>query len=162
MYKGLIVAVSLILIGTAGYFFYQGGMTNLITSDINNKGPKVTGVSAVEVFSGIYECIEKNGCENTTRLILGQDTTLDIIAIVDGQEISLGQGTWGVGSNGALVLIIGTTPDSPPGSPKSMIANNVSIIKISGFSKKKGLFPGMTDPIFTRVKNETSESTVSN
>jgi hypothetical protein len=149
MYKGLIVAVALFLIGGAGYYFKQAGVPDLVVQDIkNDKGTRGYGVSAIEVYSGEYECVEHTGCKNRTRIILGQDTTFDIIANIDGQDVSLGQGTWGIGTNGALVIVLQNT------NPNSLIAKKISILKISGFSEKKGLFPGMKDPTFVRTKAE--------
>ncbi len=139
MYKGLIVAVALFLIGGAGYYFKQAGVPDLVVQDIKNDK---------EVYSGEYECVEHTGCKNRTRIILGQDTTFDIIANIDGQDVSLGQGTWGIGTNGALVIVLQNT------NPNSLIAKKISILKISGFSEKKGLFPGMKDPTFVRTKAE--------
>lgn len=154
MYKGLIVVVTLILIGGAGYYFKQAGVPDLVVSDVSREGTHGGyGVSAVEVFSGEYECIESSGCKNKTKIILAQDTTLDITATIDGEEVSLGQGTWGIGTNGALVIVLQS------GKPNSLIANKISTFKISGFSKKKGLFPGMEDPIFTRIKPTDQTST---
>jgi hypothetical protein len=146
-YKGLIIAVTLVLLGGAGYYFHSVGVTDLVTHDITSGGQsgKSYGVSAIEVFSGSYECLEKNGCKNTTRLILEDDTTLDLTAIIDGKVVNLGQGTWGIGTNGALVIVLQNS------NPNAMIAKNISTLKISGFSTKKGLFPGMEDPTFTRI-----------
>ncbi len=153
-YKGLIVAVALLLIGGAGYYFKQAGVPDLVVQDINRDGQRGGyGVSAIEVYSGEYECVENTGCKNKTRIVLGQDTTFDIVAEVDGQDVSLGQGTWGIGTNGALVIVLHNT------NPNSLIAKKISTLKISGFSEKKGLFPGMKDPTFTRVKN-TDENAV--
>ena len=150
MYKTLIIGVSLLLIGLAGYSFTKAGIPELVAQNIEqDKGNKGYGVSAFEVFSGIYECIELSGCRNTTRLILQQDTTLDISAVIDGEEVSLGRGTWGIGSNGALVLMLQNTEGTPG---KSLIAKKISTLKISGFSNKKNLFPGMENPTFTRIK----------
>lgn len=148
-YKQLIIGAILVLVGGGLYFFYRAGVSNLVASNIEQgKDGKSYGASAIDVFSGIYECAEKTGCKNTTHLILQQDTTLDITATIDGTEVSLGQGTWGIGTNGALVLILQNS------HPSSLIAKNISILKISGFSTKKGLFPGMENPTFTRIKQE--------
>jgi hypothetical protein len=157
-YKGLIIVVALLLIGGAGYYFKQAGVQGLVTQDINRDGAKGGyGVSATEVYSGEYECTEANGCKNRTRMILGQDTTFDIVANIDGQDVSLGQGTWGIGTNGALVIVL------QEGKPNSLIAKKISTLRISGFSDKKGLFPGMTNPTFNRVQNtDTSATTGSN
>ena len=120
MYKGLIVAVVLLLIGGAGYYFKKAGVPDLVVQDINNDGRGSYGVSAIEVYSGEYECVENTGCKNKTRIVLGQDTTFDITAIVDGQEVSLGQGIWGVGTDGTLVVKI------PSARPNSLIAKKIS------------------------------------
>jgi len=152
-YRNLIWGVIILLIGCGLFFFHKAGVADLVANDIEQgKGGSSYGVSAIEVFSGSYECIEKNGCKNTTRLILQQDTTLDITAVIDGEEVSLGQGTWGIGTSGALVLIINN------GNPNSMIAKNISTFRITGFSTKKGLFPGMENPTFTRVGGTDSKT----
>ena len=153
MYKGLIWLVTFFLIGGAGYYFHVAGVPDLVIQDINQGGKgKSYGVSAIEVFSGIYECTDLSGCTVPTRLILQQDTTLDVTAIVDGKEVSFGQGTWGIGSNGSLIMLIQNPGNAPAGSPSTLIANKLSTIKITGFSTKKGLYPGMKNPIFTRIK----------
>ncbi len=147
MYKGLILVITLLLIGGAGFYFKKVGVPDLVVQDINREGTRGGyGVSAVEVFAGEYDCVESTGCKNKTRIILAQDTTLDITATVDGEEVSLGQGTWGIGTNGALVIILQNT------NPNSLIAKKISTLKISGFSKSKGLFPGMDNPTFFRVQ----------
>jgi hypothetical protein len=158
MYKGLIVVVALLLIGGAGFYFRQAGVSDLVAQNINKESSRGGyGVSAVEVYSGEYECVENTGCKNKTRIVLGQDTTFDIIANVEGQDVSLGQGTWGIGTNGALIIVLQNT------NPNSLIAKKISTLKISGFSERKGLFPGMKDPTFTRVRStETNSTTGSN
>lgn len=154
MYKGLIIAIALLLIGGAGYYFKQAGVSDLVTKDIGRESSKGGyGVSATEVYSGEYECAEVNGCKNKTRMTLGQDTTFDIVANVDGQDISLGQGTWGIGTNGSLVIVLQS------GTPNSLIAKKISTLKISGFSTKKGLFPGMENPTFNRVQTTDTQAT---
>ncbi len=158
MYKGLIVLVTLFLIGGAGYYFKHAGVPDLVVQDINRDGTRGGyGVSAVEVYAGEYECVENTGCKNKTRIILAQDTTLDITANVDGEEVSLGTGTWGIGTNGSLVIVLQNT------NPNSLIAKKISTLRISGFSQKKALFPGMVDPTFFRVQTlNQSNSTGAN
>jgi hypothetical protein len=135
-----------------------GSFSELRAQNINKESSRGGyGVSAVEVYSGEYECVENTGCKNKTRIVLGQDTTFDIIANVEGQDVSLGQGTWGIGTNGALIIVLQNT------NPNSLIAKKISTLKISGFSERKGLFPGMKDPTFTRVRStETNSTTGSN
>lgn len=154
MYKYLIIAVVFFLIGGAGYYYRESGVGDLVTQDIvQDKNGKGYGVSAIEVFSGMYECTATNGCRDTTRISLQQDTGADIIATIDNQEISLGRGTWGIGNDGSLVLIIQRTTISSS-TPSSLIAKKISTLKLSGFSTKRGLFPGMTNPTFLRIGNE--------
>lgn len=155
MYKGLIVLVTVFLIGGAGYYFRQAGVPDLVVKDIkaDNSGSRAGyGVSAVDVYSGEYECVENTGCQNKTRIVLGQDTTFDIVANVGGEDVSLGQGTWGIGTNGSLVIVLQNT------NPNSLIAKKISTLRISGFSTKKGLFPGMIDPTFIRVNSLNSNN----
>ncbi len=153
MYKGLIVLVTLFLIGGAGFYFKKAGVPDLVVQDISREGARPGyGVSAIEVFSGEYECIENTGCKNKTRIILAQDTTLDITANIGGEEVSLGQGTWGIGTNGALVIVLQS------GKPSSLIAKKINSLRISDFSAKKGLFPGMENPTFTRVQSTDSRT----
>lgn len=148
MYKQLIYGVSAMLIGGAAFYFNQAGVPDLIVNGGNdNRG---NGVSAAQVFSGTYICKENTGCKNSTRLILEEDTTLDVVSTVDNREISLGQGTWGVGAGGAIVMILRNPGISIDNYPSSLIATKVSGIKITGFSKKKPLFEGMEDPVFIR------------
>lgn len=147
MYKALIALVALLLIGGAGYYFKKVGVPDLIVQDINRDGARGSyGVSAIEVYSGEYECVENTGCKNKTRIILSQDTTFDITAVVDGQEVSLGQGIWGIGTDGTLLVKI------PSAKPSTLIAKKISTLRISGFSTKKGLFPGMENPTFIRTQ----------
>lgn len=155
VYKALIYSVTALLIGGAGYYFHLAGVPDLVVQNATGDR-KASGVSAIEVFSGTYECDTASGCTTVTRLILQEDTTLDIVGIVDGQDFSFGQGTWGIGNNGSLILLIQQKPDYATSSyPSSLIANKISSFKLAGFSKKKGLLPGMTNPIFTRSKVET-------
>lgn len=157
MYKQLIYAVTAMLIGGAAYYFHLAGVPSLVVSAQDNKSGN--GVSAMQVFSGMYICTELTGCKNITRLILEEDTTLDIIAVIDGQESSLGQGTWGVGAGGAIVMKLRNTTDSSGlNYPTSLIANKVSSMRITGFSKKMPLFEGMESPIFTRINGENQNS----
>jgi hypothetical protein len=156
MYKALIVGISAVLIGLAGYAFNKAGIPELVAQNIE-QGKDSYGVSALEVFSGVYECVQTSGCKNDTRLVLQQDTTLDISATIDGEELSLGQGTWGIGKDGSLVLMLQNNTGTPG---KSLIAKKISSLKISGFSNKKNLFPGMENPTFVRVKEaEVATST---
>lgn len=158
MYKSLIIAIALLLVGGAAYYFKQAGVQDLVIQDINSGGAKGGyGVSAIDVYSGEYECGEQTGCKNKTRMVLGQDTTFDIVANIDEQDVSLGQGTWGIGTNGSLVIVLHNS------NPSSLIAKKISTLRISGFSEKKGLFPGMINPTFLRVKaTDTNAPTGSN
>ena len=149
MYRNLIYTVAFILIGGAGYYFHSIGVPDLI---INGGDKRSNGVSALEVFSGTYVCDSNSGCQNITRIILQEDTTLDIIETVEGQDISLAQGTWGIGGGGALVLKFQSREGFSSSSPSSLIVKKISIVKLTGFSNSKGLYPGMVNPTFTREK----------
>lgn len=162
-YKLLIVAVTLMLVGGAGYYFHAAGVPDLVTQDIRNGGNgKSYGTSAIEVYSGVYECTANTGCTNTTRLVLGQDTTLDVIATIDGQDASYGQGSWGIGANGSLIFLLNTTGSAPEGSPLSFIAKKVSTLRISNLYAKKGIYPDMKDPVFTRINPESQTTSGDN
>jgi hypothetical protein len=154
-YRNFIYLVTILLIGAAGYYFNSAGVPDLIVNGATNDDNRGSGVGAVEVFSGIYECNEEHGCKTLTRMKLAQDTSLDIVSVVGDQEVSLAQGTWGVGKGGAIVMLFSFhVPDGPP----SLIANKTSSVKIGGFSKSKGLFEGMDNPTFVRTGDEvTSE-----
>lgn len=157
VYKILIYSITILLIGGAGYYFHLAGVPDLIVQNATGDR-KASGVSAIEVFSGTYECDTDSGCNTVTRLILQDDTTLDIVGTIDGQDFSFGQGTWGIGNNGSLILLIQRKPDTATTSyPSSLIANKISSIKLAGFSTKKGLLPGMKNPIFTRVRTDTEQ-----
>jgi hypothetical protein len=155
IYKALIYSMMTLLIGGAGYYFHLAGVPDLIVKNASGD-KKSAGVSAMEVFSGTYECAEGSGCQTVTRIILQDDTTMDIIGSIDGQDVSFGQGTWGVTNSGSLIFLIQTKPANASSSyPSSLIANKISSMKIWGFSTKKTLLPGMKNPIFTRVKADT-------
>lgn len=158
VYKGLIIGVALLIVGGALYYFQAQGTTSLISQGVKQgANGKSYGVSAMEVFSGLYECKEDSGCKYETKLLLEDDTTLDITATIEGQEVSLGQGTWGIGKDGSLVLVLQTTDSVAGGPPRSLIAKKISSLRISGFSNKKSLFQGMTNPTFVRVKNDDAQ-----
>lgn len=151
IYKQLIYGVAALLIGGAAFYFNQAGVPSLVASGQNDR--RGSGVSAAEVFSGIYLCNETSGCTRPIKIILEDDTTLDIMTTNDeGMEISLGQGTWGVGAGGAIVMIIRNSDSPEVNYPSSLIASNVNSMVITGFSKKKALLPGMETPIFKRIK----------
>jgi hypothetical protein len=159
--KILIYSMMTFFIGTAGYYFHLAGVPDLIVQNASSDSGS-SGVSAMEVFSGTYECDGSSGCGTVTRIILQEDTSMDIIGTVDGQDFSFGQGTWGVTKTGALIFLIQRKPDNATSSyPSSLTANKISTMKIWGFSKKKTLLPGMINPIFTRVKADTAPVTSS-
>lgn len=155
-YRYLIYLVVFFLIGGAGYYFHSAGVPDLIVSDIQHDDRRGNGASASSVFSGTYLCEKSSGCEYPTRIILEEDTTVDVIATIDGQDVSLGQGTWGVGGGGALVFKFQTSGSFSSTSPSSLVAKKVSIVKITGFSTTKGIYPGMQNPTFTRIQDETA------
>lgn len=155
-YRLLIYVVTALLIGGAGYYFRQAGIPDLIIKNFS-QDKKGVGVSALEVFSGTYECSMDSGCRNNIYLVLEEDTTLDITATINGEEVFLGQGTWGIGKNGSMVLLIERKPENATSTyPSSLIVNKISSLRLSNFSNKKALLPGMdVNPIFTRIKGGT-------
>lgn len=152
-YRILIYVVTAFLIGGAGYYFRKAGVPDLIVKNFS-QDTKAVGVSALEVFSGMYECDTDSGCRDTIYISLQEDTTLDITATIDGQDIFLGRGTWGIGKNGSMVLLIERKPDNATTTyPSSLIINKISSLKLSNFSTKKPLLPGMdNNPTFTRIR----------
>lgn len=152
-YKGLIIGTVVVLIGGALYFFAKEGGLSLIGKSVSGDS-KGYGASAMQVFSGLYECTEKTGCKHPTRLSLEEDTTLDVVATIDGQEVGLGQGTWGIGTDGSLILVLQSTDENLGGVPRSLIAKKISTLKITGFSNKKSLFSWMNNPSFMRIKSK--------
>lgn len=155
-YRQLIYLVAILLIGGAGYYFHTAGVPELIAKGSDDR--RGNGVSAVEVFAGIYECNQESGCAYPIKIMLQQDTTLDIVASVDGEDVSLAQGTWGIGGGGSMVFIFAKASSTAPGT---LIVNRINTVKLAGFSSKKGLLPGMENPVFTRIEDQT-QSTVSN
>ena len=151
MYKQLIYGVTILLIGAAGYYFNTAGVPGLIVSGSTDK--RGNGVSAAQVFSGTYLCDETSGCKNPIKLILEDDTTVDIIATVDEHDSSLGQGTWNVSPNGSIVMALRNPGIDDPNYPSTVTASKVSSVKITGFSSKS-LLPGMEEPVFRRVKTD--------
>ncbi len=156
LYKQLIYGVTLILIGTAGYYFHAAGVPGLVAQ--GSKDNRGSGVGAAEVFSGTYMCDENSGCNVPIKLVLEDDTTLDIISTVEGIDSSLGQGTWGVGTGGAIIMMIRNPGGQDENYPSSLIAAKVSSLRITGFSKKKPLLPGMKDPVFKRVDDRPKKT----
>ncbi len=157
MNRNLIYIVVAVLAGCGIYFMLSTGTTGLLMSGSEAGDKRGSGASVAQVYSGVYVCDASSGCENTTRIALQEDTTLDIVATIDGQDLSLGQGTWGIGAGGALVLLIQNQASTT--LPSSLIARKVTILKITNFSTKKPLFPGMNNPTFIRIP---SDSTVDN
>jgi hypothetical protein len=157
-YRYLIYLVVALLVGSAGYYFHTRGVPDLIVNGNDGRG---NGVSALEVFSGVYLCDTSSGCENPTKLILQQDTTLDITSSVDGQEASLGQGVWNISGNGSLALILQSGSNEVGPFPAYIFARKISSMQLSEFSSKRKLFTGMENPVFKRVQ-EASQSTVEN
>lgn len=156
MYKYLIVGVTFLVLGGAGYYFNSSGGGDLIVQAIATTDGQNYGVSGVEVFSGKYECGTSDGCSSTTYFVLNGDTTLEITSVKEGEddEQTIGTGTWGVGSGGALVFIIDPVTTAPTRSGFSFVAKKIDSLTISGFSNKVSSYEGLKDPTFTRISNQ--------
>ncbi len=154
MYKYLIVGVTFLVLGGAGYYFNSSGGGDLIVQAIATADGENYGVSGIEVFSGKYECVEVDGCSPATYFVLNGDTTLEITSRKEGEEEqTIGTGTWGVGTGGALVFIIDPITTIPTRPGFSFVAKKIDSLRISGFSNKISLYEGLKDPIFTRISN---------
>lgn len=151
MYKKLIYAVTIMLIGAAAFYFNRAGVTGLV---INGSGDnRGNGVGAAEVFSGTYICSITSGCTNLTKIILDEDTTVTLVAVINGQETPLGQGSWGVGTDGSIIMKLQNPGLDIENYPSTLIAKRASSIRITGFSTKRPLFDGMKNPIFNRQRD---------
>ena len=147
MYKYLIIAVVFFIVGGAGYYFNSSGGSKLLVAAIS-EGKE--GVSSSEVFSGVYECTTETGCNGITHLALNPDGAAEVLAVSE-ETVPLSKGTWGVAHGGSMVLLFEKAASST--YPTSITIKQVSIMKLSNFSTKKKLFPGMFNPTFKRVGN---------
>jgi hypothetical protein len=151
MYKYLIVAVIIFVGGGAGYYFNSSGGSKLLLQAVSQES---SGVSSSEVFSGLYECTGDTGCGGITQLSLKQDGTVEVLDVLDETTSNpIGKGTWGVVHNGSIVLLLQKPVLASSSYPTSIVVKQVSIMKLSDFSSKKKLFPGMIDPVFKRIGN---------
>lgn len=139
------------LVGGAAYYFHIAGVPDLLFNGSSDR--RGNGVSAAQVFSGTYLCDESSGCKYPIKLILEDDTTVDIVATINGNDSSLGQGSWDVNKSGGITMQIRNPLATDPDYPNSITATKVSGTRITGFSSKS-LLPGMENPIFKRTKTE--------
>lgn len=152
MYKYMIVGLTLLILGYAGYYFTTSGGGDLLTKAITQSIESQEGITVAQLFSGEYECIEEDGCQYPVKIVLLDDTTFELFytQTETGEEIPVAQGTWGVGKNNKLILLVdkrfslATVPNS--------IYGVIDTIKIRELSKKTQLFAWMENPIFTRTK----------
>jgi hypothetical protein len=150
----MIVGLTLLILGYAGYYFTNSGGGDLLTKAITQTIESQEGVTVAQLFSGEYECIESDGCQYPVKIVLLDDTTFELFytQTETGDEIPVAQGTWGVGKNNKLILLVdkrfslATLPNS--------IYGVIDTIKIRDFSKKTQLFAWMENPIFTRTTDE--------
>lgn len=151
MYKYLIVGVMLLIMGYAAYYFNTSGGSALLTKAATQSIESRDGVSVAQLFSGEYVCEEEDGCTYPVKIILIDDTTFELFYTVTEtqEEIAVAQGTWGVGTNNKLILLVDKRLSQPsvPGS----LSGKIDTIKIREFAKKKDLFDWMKNPTFTRT-----------
>lgn len=152
-YKYLIVGVTFLVLGGAGYYFNSSGGSELMVQAISSGDAVHDGVTGIEVYSGTYECTMDDGCLSSTYLILNSDTTLEISQENEVGHQTLFTGSWGIGNSGILVFIIDpvTIGTTTPGF--SFVAKKVSTLTISNFSNAKKLPEGMAASVFTRIAN---------
>ncbi len=157
MYKYLVIGASLLIILAAGYYFNTTGGSDLVAQAVTQGTSDSEGVSAEQVFSGTYECGASSGCLIETKFILNDDTTLEVTASVEEnyeiKESVLGQGSWGIGNGGALVLMLNKELNASSSYPTSIIAKKITNLVITDFSTKKSLYPWMKNPVFKRTAN---------
>ena len=148
MYKYLIVGVTVLLLGSAGYYFRTSSGTDMIEQAVAmNDGTNYAG--ATEVFSGPYRCTI--GCPTTTIFVLHDDSTFEALTTSgDGERSPFATGSWGVGNGGALVFVIDPVTNGTTSPPFSFMAKKVSSYKLMKFSAKIKNF-GLKDPTFTRI-----------
>lgn len=154
MYKYLIVGVTFLVLGGAGYYFNSSGGGDLVAQAIVN-GDGAKGGTSAELYSGTYECTSDTGCETPYLFILNDDTTFEVLEVVGTEEEDtkklISTGSWGLGSGGTIVFLIDAIPSENKVS-FSIIAKKITSLKISDFTNTKKLYPGMKSPIFKRIK----------
>ncbi len=153
MYKYLILGITLCILGGAGYYFNSSGGSDLIVRAIT-QSDDTYDTSALEVFSGTYECTEDSGCSTSMKLILNTDTSLKLVEVTEGDEVVIGTGLWGIGKSKSLVFIINPITTGSTSVSISLIAKKVEGLALSEFSSKKTLYSGMINPSFKRISNE--------
>jgi hypothetical protein len=157
MYKYMIIGLTLLTLGYAGYYFNTSGGGDLLTKAITQTIEAQEGVTIAQLFAGEYECAKEDGCDNPVKIILVDDTTFELLYTEkeSDEETLAAQGTWGVGNNNKLILLVDKR-FSLPAVPSS-IYGIIDTLKIKELSKKKQLFTWMTNPIFTRTTSGLSE-----
>ncbi len=148
----MIIGLTFLILGYAGYYFRASGGSDMLTKAITQTIEAQEGVTIAQLFSGEYECIEEDGCQYPVKIILLDDTTFELFYTQTdtGEEVPVAQGTWGVGKNNKLILLVdkrfslATVPNS--------IYGVIDTIKIRELSKKTQLFAWMENPIFTRTR----------
>lgn len=155
MYKYLIVGVTFLVIGGAGYYFNATGGGDLVIQAVAQTNGNEGGVKGVDVFSGVYECDVSTGCKKLTRFLLNDDTTFEIKEIYEDGDVesSVRTGSWGVAHGGVLVFIIDPVTTGTTSPSFSFVAKKVNGIKISGFSSKVKLLGNIENPTLTRISN---------
>ena len=161
MYKYLILGVTFLVLGGAGYYFNSSGGSDLLVRAIAQTDGQDYGVSGIEVFSGRYECINTEGCTVATYFMLNNDTTLEITQYNEeaGNEVTVSTGSWGVGSGGAIVFLVDPVTSGELSPPFSFVAKKISTLKLSGFSGKIKTYRGLNNPTFTRISDTVTTET---
>jgi hypothetical protein len=150
----MIVGLTFLILGYAGYYFNTSGGGDMLTKAITQTIEAQEGVTVAQLFSGEYLCVDRDGCQYPVKIILLDDTTFELFYTLPetDEEVPVAQGTWGVGKNNKLILLVdkrfslATVPNS--------IYGVIDTIKIREFSKKSQLFSWMDNPIFTRTVSQ--------
>lgn len=159
MYKYMIIAITFLVLGYAGYYFNSSGGGDMVTHAISQTVSSQEGVTLSQLFSGVFICAQKDGCAKPVHIILDDDTTFELFYTEpeSDERVPVAQGTWGIGKNNKLILIIDRrfSLASVPGS----LYASIDTMKIKEFSKKKPLYDWMVSPVFTRTSAAASSET---
>lgn len=152
MYKYLIIGVTFLLLGAAGYYFNTSRGGDMLVQAVSTDSSFQKGIKLSDLFSGTYECKEDDGCEVDTYLTLGEGSDFKLYTYTDGTEELFSEGSWGVTQGNTLILFIEKEATSTQEISKSFMAQ-IDTYRIKSFSKKKKLYSWMKEPVFSRISS---------
>lgn len=154
MYKYLIVAVTFLLLGVAGYYFNTSRGGDMLVQAMSTDSSFQKGLRVSDLFSGTFECKKEDGCDIDTYLTLGEGSDFKLYINTGEAEESVSEGSWGVTQNvtegNMLILFIEKQATTTQGVSKSLMAQ-IDTYRIKSFSKKKKLYSWMKEPVFSRI-----------